>query len=105
MLGSVEVVGGVNVEYYAVEIYGSQQVIRAFIPKGDVEDYRGAALGDADPWLEFGYTGTMAAFIEMCETRRMPVSLAESEAITRTLIAARRAAGSGQVEPVGTADA
>jgi hypothetical protein len=46
----------------------------------------------------------MAAFIDMCQTRRMPVPLAESETITRTLIAARRAATSQQVErvePVG----
>jgi predicted dehydrogenase len=100
LLGSVEVIGGVNVEYYAVEVYGSEQVIHVSIPKGDVTDYRGAALGDADPWAEFGYVGTMAAFIEMCRTRQMPVPLAESEAITRALIAARRAAASHQVERV-----
>lgn len=105
LLGSVEVIGGVNVEYYAVEIYGSERVLRVSIPKGDVADYRGAALGDANPWVEFGYVGTMAAFIEMCRTRQMPVPLAESEAITRALIAARRAAASGQVEPAGLAHA
>jgi predicted dehydrogenase len=100
LLGSAEVIGGVNVEYYGVEIYGSENVIRIFLPKRDVEDFRGAALGDPDPWVEFGYEGTMAAFIDMCQTRRMPVPLAESEAITRTLIAARRAATSQQVERV-----
>jgi predicted dehydrogenase len=100
LLGSAEVVGGVNVEYYGIEIYGSENVIRAFLPRGDVADFRGAALGDPDPWVEFGYEGTMAAFVDMCQTRRMPVSLAESEAITRTLIAARRSATSGRVEPV-----
>ena len=96
----MEVIGGVNVEYYAVEVYGSEQVIHVSIPRGDAVDYRGAALGDADPWVEFGYVGTMAAFIEMCRTRQMPVPLAESEAITRALIAARRAAASHQVERV-----
>jgi predicted dehydrogenase len=103
LLGSVEVIGGVNVEYYAVEIYGSERVIRVFIPKRDVEDFRGAALGDADPWVEFGYVGTMAAFLEMCRSRQMPVPLAESEAITRALFAARRAASRARVEPAGLA--
>lgn len=100
LLGSAEVVGGVNAEYYGIEVYGSENVIRAFLPKRDVEDFRGAALGDPDPWVEFGYEGTMAAFVEMCQTRQMPIPLAESEAITRTLIAARRAATSQRVEPV-----
>lgn len=100
MLASAEVVGGVSAEYYGVEIYGSENVIRTFLPRRDVEDFRGAALGDPDPWVEFGYEGTMAAFIDMCRTRQMPVPLTESEAITRTLIAARRAAASQRVELV-----
>jgi predicted dehydrogenase len=101
LLGSVEIIGGVDVEYYGVEVYGSANVLRAFIPKGDVEDYRGTALGDADPWIEFGYAGTMAAMVEMCRTRQMPVPLTVSEAITRTLLAARVAATSGEPQAVG----
>lgn len=105
LLASAEVIGGVNVEYYAVEVYGSERVIHIAIPSGQVADYRGTALGESDPWVEFGYAGTMAAFVEMCRTRQMPVPLAESEAITRTLIAARQAAASGRREPVGSSHA
>ncbi len=47
----------------------------------------------------------MTGFIEMCRIRQMPVPLAESEAITRALIAARRAAASHQVERVEPDDA
>jgi predicted dehydrogenase len=105
LLASAEVIGGVNVEYYAIEVYGSERVIHIAIPSGQVTDYRGTALGEPDLWVEFGYTGTMAAFVEMCQTRRMPVPLEESEAITQTLIAARRAAVSGQLQRVGASDA
>ncbi len=96
LLGTVDVVGGVSGEFYGVEVYGSDAVLRASIPKGDVRDHRGAAIGDADPWEEFGYAGTMDAFMEMCRTREMPVPLEESEAIMRTLLAARMSAASGQ---------
>jgi predicted dehydrogenase len=100
LLGTVEIVGGVNAEYYGVEAYGSENIIRAFTPKGDVVDYRGAALGNASPWIEFRYQGTMDAFIEMCRTRQMPVPLEVSEAIARTLLTARSASVSHKVECV-----
>jgi predicted dehydrogenase len=96
LLGTVDIVGGVSGEFYGVEVYGSQTVLRASIPKGDVRDHRGGAVGDADPWEEFGYAGTMTAFIEMCRTREMPVPLEESEAIMRALLAAQMSARSGQ---------
>jgi len=96
LLGTVDIVGGVSGEFYGVELYGSEAVLRASIPKGDVRDHRGAAVGDVDPWEEFGYVGTMTAFADMCRTRKTPVSLDESEAIMRALLAARLSAGSGQ---------
>jgi predicted dehydrogenase len=96
LLGTVDVVGGVSGEFYGVELYGSEAVLRASIPKGDVRDHRGAAVGDVDPWEEFGYVGTMAAFADMCRTRRTPVALDESEAIMRALLAARLSATSGR---------
>lgn len=96
LLATVDIVGGVNIENYGVQLYGSSAVLQASIPKGDVQDHRGGAAGDADPWVEYGYVGTMAAFAEMCRTRVMPVPLEESEAIARALLAARVSAASGQ---------
>ncbi|MGH2362729.1 MAG: Gfo/Idh/MocA family protein [bacterium] len=96
LLGTVDIVGGVSGEFYGIEMYGSDAVLRAAIPKGDVRDHRGAFLGDVDPWEEFGYTGTMTAFMDMCRTHETPVPLDESEAIMRTLLAARLSAISGQ---------
>lgn len=95
LLGSLEVLGGVNSAYFAVQVYGSERTLRCTIPKGDVQDLRGAPVGDADHLVEEGYTGTMAAFVEMCCTREMPVPLEESETIARVLLAARQAAASG----------
>jgi predicted dehydrogenase len=46
--------------------------------------------------VEFGYAGTMAAFVEMCRTRAMPVPLEETERLARVLIAARKSARTGQ---------
>lgn len=96
LLGTAEIVGGVRGEFYGVEVFGSDAVLGVSIPKGDVVDHRGAAVGDADPWEESGYVGTMAAFVEMCRTRAMPVPFAESEAVMRVLLAARRSSVSGQ---------
>ncbi len=96
LLGTVDIVGAVSGEFYGVEMYGSDAVLRASIPKGDVRDHRGASLGDVDPWEEFGYTGTMTAFMDMCRTHDTPVPLEESEAIMRALLAARLSAASGQ---------
>ena len=96
LLGTVDIVGGVSGEFYGVKLYGSEAVLQASIPKGDVRDHRGAAVGDVDPWEEFGYVGTMTAFADMCRTRETPVSLEESAAIMRALLAARLSAGSGQ---------
>ncbi len=94
LLGTVDIIGGVSGEFYGIEMYGSDAVLRASIPKGDVRDHRG--LGDVDPWEEFGYTGTMNAFMDMCRTRETPVPLEESEAIMRALLAAQVSAASGQ---------
>lgn len=90
LLGSVEVIGGVNVECYGVDVYGSAGVLRALVPEG------GGGHGAADSWEEFGYVGTMTAFTLMCQIGRSPVPLEESEAITRALLAARQSAANGR---------
>jgi predicted dehydrogenase len=92
LVGTVEVIGGVAVECYGIELFGSERVLRASIPKGDILDHRGAAVGAADSWLEFGYIGTMNAFLEMCRSRTMPIPIEESAAIARILFQARHAA-------------
>lgn len=94
--GMIEVPCGVKGESFGVEIFGREAILKFSIPKGDIQEASGAALGDADPWVEFGYAGTMAAFIEMCRTRRMPVPLEETERLAKVLIAARESAASGQ---------
>jgi predicted dehydrogenase len=96
LLGTVEILGGVNSAYFEVQVYGSECTLRCTIPKGDVQDLRGAAVGDADHCVEEGYSGTMDAFIAMCRTREMPVPLEEMETIARSLLAVRLAAMSGQ---------
>jgi predicted dehydrogenase len=92
LLGTVEIVGGVSGEYYGVEIFGSEKVVHVSLPSGTIQDHRGGSIGDVDPYVEFGYVGTIAAFLEMCETRTMPVPLEESVAIARNLLAARASA-------------
>jgi predicted dehydrogenase len=99
LLGTAEIVGGVTGETYGVEIYGSDAILRTSIPKGDIVDHRGAAVGAADAWYELGYTGTMETFVEMCRTRAMPIPLEEIEAVLAALLGARASAPSGR--PVG----
>ena len=96
LLGAMDVVCGVNVNCFSVELFGSQASLRCTFPKGDVCDLAGAALGDADAFDEYGYTGTIRAFVEMCGTGDMPIPLEESAAITRILLAARKSASTGQ---------
>lgn len=93
--GMIEVPCGVKGESFGVEVFGREAILKCSIPKGDIQEASGAALGDADPWVEFGYVGTMAAFVEMCRTRRMPVPLEETERLAKVLIAARASAASG----------
>jgi predicted dehydrogenase len=95
LLGMIEVPCGVKGESFGVEIFGREAILKFSIPKGDIQEASGAALGDVDPWVEFGYAGTMAAFVEMCRTRTMPVPLEETERLARVLIAARASAASG----------
>jgi predicted dehydrogenase len=102
LLGTVEIVGGISGESYGVEVYGSDSILRTSIPKGDIVDHRGAAVGASDSWEELGYTGTMEAFTAMCQTRLMPISLEETTAVIGALLAARASASSGQVVQVGT---
>ncbi len=94
--GMIEVPCGVKSETFGVELFGREAILKISIPKGDILEASGAALGDVDPWVEFGYVGTMAAFVEMCGTRRMPVPLEETERLAKVLIAARVSAASGQ---------
>jgi predicted dehydrogenase len=94
--GVIEVPCGVKGESFGVEIYGREAIFKFTIPKGDVQEASGAALGDVDPWVEFGYVGTMEAFIRMCQTRQMPVPLEETEALAKVLIRARESAEIGQ---------
>jgi len=90
--GMIEVPCGVKGESFGVEVFGREAILKFSIPKGDIQEASGAALGDVDPWVEFGYAGTMAAFVEMCRTRRMPVPLEETERLAKVLIAARASA-------------
>jgi predicted dehydrogenase len=95
LLGTVEIVGGVAGEYYGVELFGSEKVVHVSLPSGVIQNHQGGSIGDVDPYEEFGYVGTIAAFLTMCETRVMPVALEESVAIARTLLAARASAQQG----------
>lgn len=92
LLASVELVGGFAGEFYGVGVYGSEASYRVQVPKGDVVTHEGAAVGDADPWVELGYVATMEAFLELCRTRVPPFPLEETEVSMRTLLAARRSA-------------
>ncbi|GEM_PF-2817067 len=94
--GVIEVACGVKGESFGAEVFGREAILKFTVPKGDVQDASGAALGDVDPWVEFGYAGTMEAFIGMCRTRRMPVPLEETEKLARVLIAARESAATGR---------
>jgi predicted dehydrogenase len=94
--GMIEIPCGVKGESFGVEIFGREAILKCSIPKGDIQEASGAALGDVDPWVEFGYAGTMAAFVEMCRTRRLPVLLEETERLAKVLIAARESAASGR---------
>jgi predicted dehydrogenase len=94
--GVIEVPCGVKGESFGVEIYGREAILKFSIPKGDIQEASGAALGDVDPWVEFGYVGTMEAFVGMCRTRRMPVPLEETERLAEVLIAARESAETGR---------
>lgn len=94
--GVIEVPCGVKGESFGVEVYGREAILKFSIPKGDIQEASGAALGDVDPWVEFGYVGTMEAFVGMCRTRRMPVPLEETERLAEVLIAARESAETGQ---------
>lgn len=96
LLGIADVPCGVNTEYFSIELFGSKSSLKCSIPKGDVQDALGTAVGDADAWDEFGYTSTIAAFLDMCHTRAMPIPLEESAAIARVLLAARASARSGK---------
>ncbi len=99
--GMIEVPCGVKGESFGAEVFGREAILKFSIPKGDIQEASGAALGDADPWVEFGYAGTMAAFVEMCRTRRMPVPLEETERLAKVLIAARESARTGQPVEIG----
>ena len=94
--GMIEVPCGVKGESFGAEIFGREAILKFSIPKGDIQEASGAALGDADPWVEFGYAGTMAAFVEMCRTRAMPVPLEETERLAKVLIAARAIGPTGR---------
>lgn len=94
--GVIEVACGVKGESFGAQVFGREAILKFTVPKGDVQDAAGAALGDVDPWVEFGYVGTMEAFIGMCQTRRMPVPLEETEKLARVLIAARESAATGR---------
>jgi len=93
--GVIEVPCGVKGESFGVEVFGREAILRFTIPKGDIQEASGAAIGDADPLVEFGYTGTMEAFVRMCATRLMPVPLEETEALAKILIRARESAATG----------
>jgi predicted dehydrogenase len=95
LAGVVEIPCGVKGESFGVELFGSEALLGCSIPKGDVRDASGAALGDVDPLREFGYVGTMRAFIEMCRSRVMPVDPEETGTLARALLAARESAASG----------
>jgi predicted dehydrogenase len=99
--GVIEVPCGVKGESFGAEVFGSEAILKFSIPKGDVQEASGAALGDADPWVEFGYAGTMEAFIGMCRTRRMPVPLEETETLAEVLIRARESAATGRPVDIG----
>jgi len=102
LLGTAEIIGGVAGESYGLEIFGSSAILRTAIPKGDVVDHRGAAIGAPDAWEEFGYTGAMEAFVGMCRTREMPIPLQETEAVTAALLGARVSASTGRAVSLGS---
>ena len=97
LLGSADVICAAKHQYAGVVLYGSEATLKCSISKGDTQDLSGGAVGSADTWHEHGYTGTMAAFLEMCRTREMPVPVEESAAIGRVLLAARASASSGRL--------
>lgn len=99
--GVIEVPCGVKGESFGAEVFGREAILKFTIPKGDVQEAGGAALGDVDPWVEFGYAGTMEAFIGMCRTRRMPVPLEETETLAEVLIKARESAATGRPIDIG----
>ena len=97
LLGVADIPSGVrNVEYFGVELFGSETSLRCSIPKGDIQGLRGDAIGDVDSLAEAGYVGTIEAFVEMCRTGTSSVPIEESAAIARTLLAARKSAATGQ---------
>lgn len=97
LLAVCDVPSGVNAELFGIEIYGSKASVKASMPKGDVQDVLGGAVGHPDHFEEFGYVGTMKVFLEMCHTRQMPIPFEESEAIARVVLAARASAASGNL--------
>jgi predicted dehydrogenase len=99
--GVIEVPCGVKGESFGAEVFGREAILKFAIPKGDVQEAGGAALGDVDPWVEFGYAGTMEAFIGMCRTRQMPVPLEETEKLAKVLIRARESASTGRPIDIG----
>ena len=99
--GVIEVPCGVKGESFGAEVFGREAILKFTIPKGDVQEAGGAALGDVDPWVEFGYAGTMETFIGMCRTRRMPVPLEETETLAEVLIKARESAATGRPIDIG----
>jgi predicted dehydrogenase len=96
MMAVADVPCGVNTELFATEVFGSETSLKLSIPKGDIQDVLGGAVGAIDHLDEFGYTGTIKAFVEMCRTRQMPVPFDESAALARVLLAARASAASGE---------
>lgn len=101
LLGIADIPSGVkNVEYFGVELFGSDSSLRCSIPKADVQDLLGGAVGEVDALVETGYTGTMDAFVEMCRTRVMPIPIEESAAIASVLLAARASAASGEPKAI-----
>lgn len=101
-LATMEIIGGFGGEYSSLEVFGSDAAYRIQIPKADVMNHLGAPLGDVDPWVEQGYVATIEAFLDMCRTGRMPITLEEMEEVMGTLLAARLSASEAQ--PVELAD-
>ena len=95
LLGLADVPCGVNSENFGLEAYGSDGILKMSIPKGDIQDSHGGALGNVDKLIEFGYVGTINAFLDMCRTRQPQIPIQESEAIAKVLLAARQSAASG----------
>ena len=92
LVASIDLVGGFHGEFYGIDVYGSDGIYRARVPSMQVEDHAGGARGGADAWTEYGYVGTMTAFLEMCRTGTPPIPLEETTQVMRTLLTARRSA-------------